>query len=122
MPRRRLPREAQRFWRTIAQELDGAGLLTHADGPALELMAMHYALAVQAFALVQAEGIYTASGAGTLKGHPAAQVFRDNSAAFRQYAAEFGLTPSSRARLRVAANDEPTLAEILFAGVMDEDE
>jgi P27 family predicted phage terminase small subunit len=53
--------------------------------------------------------------------HPALQVLRDNSGAFRAYAAEFGMTPSSRSRVRADAPEEQmSLADALFAAVAQE--
>jgi len=47
-------------------------------------------------------------------------VLRDISGAFRAYAAEFGMTASSRSRVRSDAPEElMSLADALFAAVRD---
>jgi len=60
---------------------------------------------------------------GLPRKHPLLQVLRDNSTAFRMYAAEFGLTPSSRSRLQIRpVAEQPSLAEQLFnMAVMDDE-
>lgn len=117
MPRG-LPRRAQRFWKSHAEKLERLGLLTAVDGPAFTLMALHYAVALEALEIIQ-QGLAGQAGEdGTLEGaimgglmavdengamrkHPLLQVWRENSAAFRQYAMQFGLTPASRGRLSI---------------------
>ena len=36
---------------------------------------------------------------------------------FQRYAVEFGLTPSSRSKIKVERQQEQSLAEMLFAGI-----
>jgi P27 family predicted phage terminase small subunit len=121
MPRG-LPKRAQRFWRDHAEKLERLGVLTAVDGPAFTLMALHYAVALEALAIIQQGLVVTAGeeGAppsvvmgglmavdenGAMRKHPLLQVWRENSTAFRHYAAQFGLTPASRGRLSIP---EPT--------------
>ena len=62
---------------------------------------------------IEREGLTLVVGGATHK-HPLLQVFRDNSNAFRAYAAEFGMTPSARTRLHVEEAEQLSLAEMLF--------
>lgn len=121
MPRG-LPKRAQRFWKSHAGKLDNLGLLTAVDGPAFTMMALHYAVALEALEIIQ-QGLVVADGEdgtpgsvvmgglmavdenGAMRKHPLLQVWRENSTAFRQYAMQFGLTPASRGRLSIP---EPT--------------
>ena len=57
---------------------------------------------------------------GKTKKNPAMQAFRENMTAYKSLLVEFGLTPSSRSRIVAeVADQEPTLAELLFDGVED---
>lgn len=112
-----LSRGAKGLWVKVAGELIGSGVMTGADVPAFMLMAEHWAIARQAAEMIAEQGLQAPDENGALRKHPLLQVLRDNAAAFRLYAAEFGLTPSSRTR--VAGNAEPpaSLEELLFGEV-----
>ena len=105
------------FHDAVAPLLREANLLTDADLPAFEMMTIHFAIAQEAANDIRLIGPTTYKN-GRGKKRPILQVFRDNSAAFRAYAAEFGMTPSSRSRINIPETpDEPTLAEQLFSMV-----
>lgn len=124
MPRGRLSAGAKRFWRKFAPGLDQAGVLTNADLPAFEMMAHHFDLAIQARKILEDKGLVTMGPKGGLVKHPAAQIFRDNSIALLRYAAEFGMTPSARSRIKTSEKEDgkKSLAEILFESIQTEDE
>lgn len=110
----------RRFWDDHAGELERLQILTGIDSAAFRLMAEHYALAVQAVQEVREEGLTVPTREGEKK-NPKATVFRENSLAFKSYAAEFGMTPSARARLQLPDEAEQlSLADILFQAVNDE--
>lgn len=121
--------DARKLWHQIAHDVIGAGVLRSVDVPAFTLMAEHYALAMEAAreiaAMVAARAagdaekrlspLLTVDSNGNERKTPLLQVFRDNAAAYRAFAAEFGLTPSSRARIHVQGDaDQPSLADELF--------
>lgn len=83
-------------------------MLTIIDGSALTLLCFHYGLAVDAAKTLKEEGTTTVDERGLTRKHPACQILRDNSQAFKQYMQEFGLSPSSRARLDVKEKKEPS--------------
>jgi P27 family predicted phage terminase small subunit len=112
--------EQRKFWNEHAAELERMKLLTGVDVPAFRLMAEHYAFAVQAARELHALGDLTVEGREGPKKHPLVQVLRDNSQLFKSYAAEFGLTPSSRTRLQLPAEAEQlSLADRLFAAITE---
>jgi P27 family predicted phage terminase small subunit len=92
---------ARKFWQDHADKLERLGLLTEVDGPAFAMCATHWAIAFLAARAIREEGLYLIDGDGAKRKHPLLQVMRDNSAAFRAWAVEFGLTPSSRARISI---------------------
>jgi P27 family predicted phage terminase small subunit len=97
---RELDRLAREFIAVYLPQLQSMGIFTDADQAALELMSVHYSIAWRAARVIQREGLLVKNAFGVAK-HPLLQVLRDNSTAFRAYAAEFGLTPSSRSRINV---------------------
>ena len=96
--------DAKKVWRYLAPRL--GGVLRETDLPALALMCAHYSAALAAARALERDGLLVKDPehAGVLRKHPAAQLLRDASAAFRSYASTFGLTPLDRARL---AQPEP---------------
>ena len=114
VPRGRLGTHAARLWRELAPMLDRIGVLKDSDFAALELLCDHYGFAVAAGEALQEKGLVYYDDKGQPKKSPYVQVFRENAQAFRMMAGEFGLTPSSRARLDVGAAEDVSLAEVLF--------
>lgn len=109
-------RTARKFHRQYAPLLTRLGILTEADEAAFALMSVHYGIAIDAARELRETGM-TIEGRDGAKKHPLTQVFRDNSQAFRQYADEFGMTPSARTRISVDEAEQMSLADILFASV-----
>lgn len=121
VPRGKLPPEARELWKVLAPQLAQSGVLKATDLPALEVLCLHYAMVRRAWAIVAEKGVTaestTAAGV-VIKKNPAAGVLRENSMAFKGYLTEFGLTPSSRVRIKAEpAEREESLAELLFKGV-----
>lgn len=109
-----------RFWDEHAPELERLQILTGIDGAAFRLMAEHYALAVRAAMELHTDDL-TVEGRDGPKKNPLVQVLRDQSAAFKTYATEFGMTPSARARLQMPEEAEQmSLAEMLFQAVNED--
>jgi P27 family predicted phage terminase small subunit len=97
-----------------AEELERLGVLTGVDTAAFRLAAEAYAFAVEAAEELREVG-FTVEGRDGPKKHPLHQVFRDNATLFKSFAAEFGMTPSARARLTLPEDAEQlTLADALF--------
>lgn len=138
VPKGRLPPEAARLWRALAGPMAAAGILKQPDLPALEMLCLHYAVARAALAemlkagkvdvenaegqlFTISEGIaVTAESVQGIKKHPAAAVLKENSLALRAYLSEFGLTPSSRARIQTPQGEEElSLADALFKAVKE---
>lgn len=101
-----LPEPAQKRWKELAPELEKVGLLTAADGEALSFTLMSWWTAVEAAKVLIGEGLLTEDSKGQIHKHPAHQIYRDCSAGFRQWCAEFGLTPSARTRLTIPESEE----------------
>ena len=110
--------EAKREWKRIAPRLHAVGLLTEVDGTALGLLCEAFAQYVTAKAVVDREGMLLMSEKGNAYQHPAAGLMTQARGELMKWAREFGMTPAARSRISVqAAEDAPTLADMLFEAV-----
>lgn len=117
-PRRKLPTapahlstKAKAAWKRVSLLLDRMGVLTEADGLALERLCECYAEILDYRDLVNEHGAsYSTTstvGSATLKANPAVAMLADADRRFRSRLIEFGLTPAARARVsRVGDDDE----------------
>lgn len=108
---------AKPYFRSLAQRAAEHGL-AHADGLMLGQLATALWLADQAAALIAKEGMTVQDTAHNLEArkHPAVSVWRAAVGTADALAKQFGLTPSSRARLGLAEDDEgPSMADVLFS-------
>ncbi|MGC3891273.1 phage terminase small subunit P27 family [Pseudomonas urmiensis] len=123
-PARRIPsapahltNEAQVAWGRLTVLLDRMGVLTEADGFALERLCDCYAeiLALREMVDFQGRTYETTSTQGelVLKANPAVAMLADVDRRFKSYLVEFGLTPAARSKIQVKENDakEDPLAE-----------
>jgi len=90
---------AREVWDHFAPMLHRMRLLTEADVLSLAAMCTSWSTYRQASATVQREGTLTMGARGQLVRNPAALVAKDALADYMRLACEFGLTPSSRARI-----------------------
>lgn len=121
--------EAKRKWRVLVPELSRLGILTIVDGDALAAYCQAWAEFRQATETLQREGRYVTVGGGvkvgkdgssvTLTGqpqpHPAIAQQRSAWKAVKDFAALFGLDPSSRSRIQVPdrADDRDTFDDFV---------
>jgi len=93
--------EAKREWARIAPELESLGLLTIVDRAALAGYCQAYARAMQAEQRVQKKGLIFTTNTGYVQQRPEVAIAQKSWQLVRAFAAEFGLTPSSRSRIEV---------------------
>jgi P27 family predicted phage terminase small subunit len=102
-----LAKEAHAEWDRISPILEKMGVLTTADGAALEAYCKLHALNLKAEAAIEKYGIVLAKvdevGVSVLKKNPAVSIFESTSRLIRSFLQEFGLTPASRSK--VAASE-----------------
>ena len=96
--------ELSAAWDQIVPELDSAGLVSVADGPAVEMCLRHFVMARQAYRQVGGEVVI--EGKDGLRKHPAEVVFRNQSELFLRFARELGMTFVARARTPVAKESD----------------
>ena len=110
--------EAKREWKRIAPRLHAVGLLTEVDGLALAMLCEAFAQYMAAKTVVDNEGLLLVSEKGNSYQHPAAGLMTQARGELMKWAREFGMTPAARSRISVqAADDAPTLADMLFEAV-----
>lgn len=115
---RHLNAEAKREWRRMVKLLMGLGLYSEVDRAALAMYCQAWGRWVEAERMVEKLGEVLVSEKGGLYQNPWLAVANRAWDQMRKILPEFGLTPSSRSRLMVSApGEEPSLAEILFAGI-----
>lgn len=99
-----LSQRAVLAWGAMATKLDRLGVLTEVDGWALEQLCENYAEILELRADIAKNGRFqtvdTQSGDEMERVRPAQKQLADAERRFRVMMAEFGLTPSSRTRVR----------------------
>jgi len=107
-------KDGKKLWAALAPDLDAMGILKPVDLPALQNLCIHYDQMMMAKRALDQDGLFQIDEKGIIRRHPAGLIFNQASKAFRSYAADFGLTPTARARLQVDPPEETSLADELF--------
>lgn len=92
--------EARKEWRRLAKELAGLGLLTRIDRGALAAYCQAQALWLEAIQSIERYGTMVKSPNGYPMQSPYVALANKQVDIMVRLAAEFGMTPSSRSRLR----------------------
>lgn len=98
-----LPPDGKREWKRVVPELDRLGLLTKVDYASMEAYCNAYARALEAGRRVKESGLTIVTDKGFVIQHPAVSIERLAWAQVRQFAGQFGLTPSSRTSIKTDA-------------------
>ena len=117
-----LSASAAEVWRDLGKLLRDAGLFTVVDRYALAMFCVVTARWMEAERELQMVSLVVTAESGNLYQNPWLHVANKAWGQMRQMLSEFGLTPAERSRLKtVVADEEPTLAEMLFQMVDDGD-
>lgn len=111
--------KAREAWGYVSGLLDRIGVLTEVDAIALEMLCEAYAEVLEARAALKTFGsnYYTTVGkdGGLMyRAHPAVAVLQDADRRIKSWAAEFGMTPSARTRVKVDGEQEADSADRFF--------
>lgn len=111
--------KAREAWGYVSGLLDRIGVLTEVDAIALEMLCEAYAEVLAARATLQAFGssyYQTVNEGGSVmhRAHPAVAVLQDADRRIKSWAAEFGMTPSARTRVKVDGEQEADSADRFF--------
>lgn len=112
-----LDRVANKFFDEVADKLAAVKAITSVDGPGLSLAATHWAIALEAAKAIKTEGLTVKGYRGSTVKNPLLAVLNQNSEAYRKWAAEYGLTPSARARMTA---DDDSAKQLDLAGLLFE--
>ena len=98
--------KGKKEWERIVPELHKAGLLTKVDGTALAAYCDCFAQWAEASAIIKRTGILVKGSMGEPIINPALKISNAAVDRMRQFLVEFGMTPSSRSRVKVADKPE----------------
>lgn len=102
-PPEHLTQEAMVWWGRFSVILDRMGLLTEADGAALEQLCLLYQEMIELRVIVKASGRFYVTvnkdGCEMIRPHPAVAMLADTDRRFHAYLGDFGLTPTARSRV-----------------------
>ena len=97
-------------WGRLSLILDRMGVMTEADGAALERLCDCYTDILECRILIERDGrtysVTTQSGDTLIKANPAVAQLRAADAQFKSYLVEFGLTPAARSKVHSTAEDD----------------
>jgi P27 family predicted phage terminase small subunit len=96
-----LNKGARAEWNRVCPELHRLGLLTSVDMAALAAYCANYERWQAAESILKDKGLVTVSGNGSEVKRPEVSIANDAMKLVLKFASEFGLTPSSRARVKV---------------------
>jgi P27 family predicted phage terminase small subunit len=99
-------------WDRIAPKLAELGVLTEVDGEALALYCKNYAIACRAEGQIKRYGVTVKEGS-VRRPNPAVAIAHRAHQIMTSILTEFGLTPSSRSRVKVDATPRDALGDFL---------
>lgn len=99
--------KAKSAWDEVAPLLQAMGVLTVADGMALQGLCEAHADWLAAGKELATHGLTYMTGQGLIKANPAVSMKSDADKRRRAWLSEFGLTPSARAKLIGTKDDTP---------------
>jgi P27 family predicted phage terminase small subunit len=108
-----LSARARAAWKVLSERLDAIGVLTQADGLALEGLCEAYADLQQARESLAAHGgrvtyeCTTKSGDVMYRSHPEVAMIADADRRVQTWLAKFGLTPADRSRVSAREPKDP---------------
>jgi P27 family predicted phage terminase small subunit len=108
-----LSKRAKAKWRQLAPELSALGLLTIVDGDPLAAYCQAFAELELATQTLEKEGRTIIGSSGRTVAHPCVAQQRSAMRAVKDFAALFGLDPSSRSRLKPSESREDEFERFL---------
>lgn len=100
-------------WSRVGPILMQNNLLTEADLSIFEAYCMNVQILVISAQSIDEDGLTVRGERGGHVRNPALAAFGQASTAIRAFAAEFGMSPSSRSRIKLPSDDEDVLAGLM---------
>ena len=101
--------DGKRAWKKLCELLENMGVLTEADGYALERLVECYAEVLECKSLIRKHGrtYETTNMQGDVmhRARPEVGQLADADKRFRGYLIEFGLTPAARSKVEISGDD-----------------
>jgi P27 family predicted phage terminase small subunit len=113
-PPKHLSAKAKKEWKRIAPELLKVGLLTKIDGPALAAYCDYYGQWAQASQGLKKTGILIKGALGEPMINPLLKIINSALDGMRKICSDFGMTPSSRSKVKAATKPEEPEGEDYF--------
>ena len=110
-----LDKVAQKEWRNVAKKLHRIGLLTNVDLTALGFYCSQYSIWMDALKQIQKHGVLIKAQSGFPMQSPYLQIVNKSVAIMLKLLTEFGMTPSSRAGLKVESPKPKSKADAFRA-------
>lgn len=98
--------EAKKEWKRIILQLKILGLISEIDSAALMGYCQSYAMAQKAAEAIKLSGLTCVTDKGNVIQNPEVGVFNTALSNMHKFLVEFGMTPSSRSRIKVDTNDK----------------
>jgi P27 family predicted phage terminase small subunit len=112
---RHLKGDAKTEWKRVTKELHKIGVLSRIDRAVLVAYCTAWGDLVTAEAQIEDEGAVIVSDKGGMYQNPWVAIKKRSMDQIVKFAAEFGMTPSSRSRLKVELpGEEDEMASLLF--------
>lgn len=108
--------EVREVWDETLRQLDDMDVAKAADRDALYAYCEHVVTHRQASRMLARSGLLIEGSTGSYVRNPLAQVQRDAAQGIRQFAAEFGLSPSARTRIETNTKDSGADEDNPFSG------
>ena len=100
-----LCKDGKKEYKRLVKDLKNSNILTNVDIPVVAIVADAYAKMHQLNEVLKNEGMFITKlsdrGAENIVEHPASKLYKQYNTIYKQYLAEIGLSPSSRAKLSV---------------------
>jgi P27 family predicted phage terminase small subunit len=107
--------EARKEWKRVTELLHSLKIISHVDRAALAIYCTAYADYVKACKKLKKEGEVIVTEKGNLVQNPWMQIKKRSMDQVQKFCAEFGMTPSSRSRVKADGSDpEEELEKMLF--------
>lgn len=100
-------------WADVVPKLAELGVLTELDGRALGMYCEAYSRWRRALEVIRIDGVTSFTDQGSVKANPAVTVATQAERFMTAILLEFGLTPSSRSRVKTDAAPRDALADFL---------
>lgn len=103
--------DAKKEWRRLASSMVSMGVLTNADVQSFAAYCQCYAIWKEAMLKAMATGLTVETSSGYIMKNPELSIAQSALTQMKQFAGEFGLTPSARSRINAGSANAKDIEE-----------